>query len=256
MDDELRLRSLPNFRDVGGLACAGSSSLRRGRVFRSELPRAVSRADLARIHELGIGLVLDLRTDRERTRRRAIDLAGTERRTISLHEDPAFDVGLGHLARFLSSAEGEARFRAFVSRYYRHLVHDRATRIGDVMTSIARADRPVWIHCTAGRDRTGMVVGLLQSALGVDETEVVNGFRETDIRYAVRLERLARVLRAMTLLRVPEARIRAVLRSQSETFVSILRELRETHGSIEGYVREACRVDDAGFAALRASLVS
>ncbi|MBN8612949.1 MAG: tyrosine-protein phosphatase [Deltaproteobacteria bacterium] len=255
MPDALHLRSLPNFRDIGGVPTRDGQRLTKGRVFRSERPHRIASADRVHLETLGVGLVIDLRTAADRTRNPAASIGRAHVRSIPLHEDPAFDIGLGHLARFLASEEGEARFRAFVAHYYRHLAHERAPQIGVAISAIARASEPVWIHCTAGRDRTGMLVAIAQSALGVPEDVVLAGFRETDLRYAVRLDRLRRVLRAITLLRVPDARIRAVLRCQSETLAEVLTELSSRHGSIEGYVREACGVDDATFAALRSSLI-
>lgn len=253
--DALRLRSLPNFRDIGGVPTRDGHRLTTGRVFRSERPHRIAPGDRARLETLGVGLVIDLRTAADRTKNPAAATGRAQVRSIPLHEDPSFDIGLGHLARFLASAEGEARFRAFVARYYRHLAHERAPQIGVAITAVAGAREPVWIHCTAGRDRTGMLVAILEGALGVPEDIVLAGFRETDLRYAARLERLRRVLRAITLLRVPDARIRAVLRCQSETLAEVLTELSSRHGSIEGYVRHACGVDDATFAALRSSLI-
>lgn len=255
MPDALHVRSLPNFRDIGGVLTREGHALASGRVFRSERPHRISSDDRARLEALGVGLVIDLRTANDRAKNPAESIGHASVRSIPLHEDPSFDIGLGHLARFLASAEGEARFRAFVARYYRHLAHERGPQIGVAITAIARASEPVWIHCTAGRDRTGMLVAIVQSALGVPEDVVLAGFRETDLRYSVRLERLRRVLRAITLLRVPDARIRAVLRCQSETLAEVLTELSSRHGSIEGYVREACGVDDTTFAALRSSLI-
>lgn len=253
--DALRLRSLPNFRDIGGVPTRDGHRLTTGRVFRSERPRRIASEDRIRLETLGVGLVIDLRTAVDRTKNPAASIGRARARSIPLHEDPSFDLGLGHLARFLASEGGEARFRAFVAHYYRHLAYERAPQIGVAITAIAGASDPVWIHCTAGRDRTGMLVAIVQSALGVPEDVVLAGFRETDLRYAARLERLVRALRAITLLRVPEARIRNVLRTQAETLADVLRGLERTHGSIEGYVREACGVDDATFAALRSSLI-
>ncbi len=212
--------------------------------------------DRERLETLGIGQVIDLRTAAERARRPSEVIRGAGVRSIPLHEDPAFDVGLGHLARFLSSARGEDEFRAFAATYYRHLAHERASHIGEVISVIARSERAAWVHCTAGRDRTGLLVAVVQGALGVSEDLVLEGFRETDARYASRLERLVYALRALTLLRVPEARIRSVLRCQSETLAEVMRELAQRHGSIEGYVRDACCVEETTFDRLRASLIA
>ncbi|MBX7196271.1 MAG: tyrosine-protein phosphatase [Sandaracinaceae bacterium] len=247
----ISLERLPNFRDAGDLPTAEGRRLRAGRLFRSELPSLLSARDRAVLAGLSIALVCDLRTARERRRRPATVLATARRAWVPLHEDPRYDVGVGDLARFLVAREGEARFRAVVARYYRHLVLERASQLGAVLLALPqREGASSWVHCTAGRDRTGLVVALVQRTLGVPEPRVLASYRETDERYAVRLERLARVLRAATLRTVSDARMHTVLRTQPEILGTVLGELVARHGSIEGYVRQACGVGEEDLRAL------
>ena len=251
-----RVRALPNFRDAGDLPAAAGSRVRAGRLFRSEVPTGLDAADLARLQALGLGLVCDLRTDRERARRPVRALPVARRVHHPMHEDPRYDVGLRDLARFLVRSDGELQFHALVERYYRHLLFERAHATGALIESVAaHVDRPVWIHCTAGRDRTGVVIALLQRTLGVPEPLVLEGFRETDARYGRRLERVTRVLRALTLRRVSEARIHVVLRTQPELLTTLLGELTQRHGTIEGYLRQRCGVSEASVARIRDALL-
>jgi protein-tyrosine phosphatase len=251
------VRALPNFRDAGDVPASGGARVRAGRLFRSEVPTRLDANDHARVAALGIGLVCDLRTERERARRPVHGLVVAHRVHHPLHEDPRYDVGLRDLARFLVRSDGELQFHALVERYYRHLLFDRARAIGALFTSIAEhAERPVWIHCTAGRDRTGVAIALLQRTLGVPEPRVLEGFRETDARYGQRLERVTRVLRALTLRRVSEARIHVVLRTQPELLASLLAELESRHDTIEGYLRQRCGVSEASIGRIRDALLS
>ena len=55
-----------NFRDIGGYSTATGRSVRWGRVFRSDSLETLTPLDLARIDDLGIRLVCDLRRDQER----------------------------------------------------------------------------------------------------------------------------------------------------------------------------------------------
>ena len=50
----------------------------------------------------------------------------------------------------------------------------------------ARRDNlPLIVHCSQGRDRTGIVVALLLRALGTDERAVTLDYAETDVRLEV-----------------------------------------------------------------------
>ena len=57
-----------NFRDFGGYATACGRRLKSGRLFRSANHHHASDADLARMRELGLAVIVDLRQPDERTR--------------------------------------------------------------------------------------------------------------------------------------------------------------------------------------------
>ncbi len=250
------LPSFLNFRDAGGIDAGNGQRVRRRVLLRSEVPSGLTAGDRSALEALDIALAIDLRTDRERGQRRAEHHAVARVLTIPLHEDPRWDVGLGHLARFLTAREGERVFRAHVGAYYRHLVSDRAAPIGAALRAIADTEgAPCWLHCRAGRDRTGVLVAILHALLGVPDAHVLAHFAESDRAFGARLARLTVVLRALTLLQVPRGRIRTVLTTQPDVLAEILDELRARHGSIEGYLRERCGLEAATVATLRASLL-
>jgi len=53
---------------------------------------------------------------------------------------------------------------------YRHLTRDAAAEIAGIIGLVATAPGPILVHCTAGKDRTGIVVGALLRAIGVAAT--------------------------------------------------------------------------------------
>lgn len=259
LPDDDALPSLPsflNFRDAGGLDAGHGLRVRRGRLFRSEVPSGLTPRDRTGLAQVGIALAIDLRTARERSQSRAEHPAVARVLSIPLHEDPRWDVGLGHLARFLTAREDEHLFREHVGAYYRHLVRDRGPQIGAALQAIASAGGETsWLHCSAGRDRTGVVIALLHALLGVPDAALLAHFAESDAAYGARLARLTVALRALTLGRVPRGRIRTVLTTQPDILEEILDELRAQHGSIEGYLHEGCALGDGEIASLRAALL-
>ncbi len=50
---------------------------------------------------------------------------------------------------------------------YRHLARDAAAEIAGIIGLVATAPGPILVHCTAGKDRTGIVVAALLRAIGV-----------------------------------------------------------------------------------------
>lgn len=53
------------------------------------------------------------------------------------------------------------------------------TQFGKAIKAIANAPGPVWVHCTAGKDRTGWTVAWVMFALGSDVGDVLAEFLRT-----------------------------------------------------------------------------
>ncbi len=92
---------------------------------------------------------------------------------------------------------------------------------------------PAVFHCTAGKDRTGVLSAILLSLLGVDEPTVVAD-------YALSGAAMTR-LRAKIIVKYPDSRetienISGVFSAEPAQMEALLDHLRATYGSIDAYV--------------------
>jgi len=62
---------------------------------------------------------------------------------------------------------------------YHRLVEDSADGVVEVVRGII-ADQPVLVHCTVGKDRTGVTVALTLAAAGVEHDAVVEDYARTE----------------------------------------------------------------------------
>jgi hypothetical protein len=149
-----------NFRDIGGYRGADGRSIRWRRYFRAGRQDRMTPADLERLAEYGIRTQIDLRrTDEiEHQGRGPLETIGAR---YAWH--PVIpDGGSEQLDQLVGTVgiSGE--------RYLRYLDFDPLPWRG-LFELLADADHhPVLIHCTAGKDRTGMTTALVLSVLGVD----------------------------------------------------------------------------------------
>ena len=68
MDRHVDFEAIENFRDFGGYDTACGRGLRRGRLFRSGHHHTATPADLEKLRELGVEVIVDLRGAAERER--------------------------------------------------------------------------------------------------------------------------------------------------------------------------------------------
>ena len=122
---------------------------------------------------------------------------------------------------------------------YRAYVTHHAADFGGALTAIVQAGRPALVHCTAGKDRTGFIVGVLQAALGADEADIVEDYLTTN-----RAWDRASVRGHMPL---DHPAVQPVLLADADYLAAAFEEVRAHHGGARSFVRAATggRVTDA-----------
>jgi protein-tyrosine phosphatase len=113
-------------------------------------------------------------------------------------------------------------------------VRDAGSQIVAALDVLAAPDAlPAVFHCTAGKDRTGVLSAVVLSLLGVDEETVVAD-------YALSGEAMLR-LRAKLIVKYPDARetlenIDEVFSADPAQMERLLDHVQSTYGSVEAYV--------------------
>jgi protein-tyrosine phosphatase len=154
--DEDRRIALPgtqNLRDLGGYPAAGGT-VRWRTLLRSDALHRLDDAGRAALAGLGLRTVIDLRTEQE-VEAAPSALAGTGARTF-------------HIPLFSDAAI--SRLPPERAAIYRYMIDDCAAAIAEAVGRLCASDAlPGLIHCTAGKDRTGLVVALVLDVIGVPD---------------------------------------------------------------------------------------
>ena len=216
-----------NLRDVGGLR-AGEAVTRHGVLYRSGNLSTLDARGMHALGELRLRRIIDLRADDEVVREPSrID---------------GIDVVTQRVPLFLGSIDSFFRDDLSLAELYRRLVDDSSEGVVDVVRGIL-ADQPVLVHCTVGKDRTGVTVALTLAAAGVDADAVVADYARTEgLLPAQRSRRIVEWLRAMH----PEAvnLEDLVARSPAPVMQALLDDIAERYGSVPDYLRAHGLADD------------
>ena len=215
------VRGALNFRDVGGLR-AGAARVRDGVLFRSGNLARLEPEGTRAIAALGIRNIIDLRDDDE--------VAHAPSRLAGV------DVEVRRVPLFLGSVESFFSNDVSLDELYRSLVDDSAAAIVDVVRGIA-GGAPVLVHCTVGKDRTGVTVALALAAAGVDEEAVVADYARTETLLPAARNRA--VVKALRKLHPDAVHLEELAtRSPAAVMQGMLAHVAADHGSAAGYLRD------------------
>lgn len=182
--DRIDIEGTFNFRDIGGAPTSASNeSVRTGRVFRADgLAQLTDRAR-EDLRALGIATVIDLRDIGERAKLPdALDGLGVDHIELPIFEDHFFP------SRPLSREEMQAAAEETsmdlsdrsLGRIYDLMITHFGSRLAlAVDTVTAHSDGGVVFHCSAGKDRTGVVAAFLLELLGVSREGIIDEYSIT-----------------------------------------------------------------------------
>lgn len=241
MSEAAVLSSLQNFRDVGGLATTDGRLTRTGVLYRSDSPHNASVEDVARLAgELGVTAVVDLRSERE-VREEGHQDGFPE--SVRRHHFPIAG-GAGN------AVEAAATGERLAARYVEYLDLHADSIVAAVRTVAAQTGASV-VHCRVGKDRTGVVIALVLSAVGVRADEVARDFERT----TPAMVRIMAQLRASPTYAANVNRLPAEMyRSDAPTMTAFLAKLDERHGGAARWLVDH-GLSPGALDALRARLV-
>jgi protein-tyrosine phosphatase len=158
-----------NFRDLGGYTGEGGRKVLRGRIYRADDLSKLSSADIVRVGELGISTVIDLRSVGE-----------LGRAPNPLRGRPGFSYHHVQLLDGVNSApDGMPRIQS-LPEMYKSLLPEAGSQIGRVFQILHdREGRGVVFHCTAGKDRTGVIAALILNLCGVSGEDIITDYALT-----------------------------------------------------------------------------
>lgn len=174
-----------NFRDLGGFVCRDGSRVECGRVYRADALHRLVEADIAKLDELGLATVFDLRSDEELRK----DGVGGFAQTHNHVHVPLVAVSLNPFDPHIDWQAIDLEQR------YIEMLEVGASAIRTIFESLAQVDsRPLVFHCSGGKDRTGVVAALLLRTLGVDDDKIVADYARSEEYLAALLQRYRKQL--------------------------------------------------------------
>lgn len=172
----LPLKGASNFRDLGGIQVTSDAIIKWGKIYRSDQLSQLTEDDLVYLDSIRIRSILDYRSRHEVRK-------FTDKTLDSAQFRYSIPIAAGAVRSSANPSNSNVETLALqMQMMYRDYIKDSdCLNSFRLMFKILQYDlsTPVLLHCSAGKDRTGIAVALIMYALGVPEKEIVANYMES-----------------------------------------------------------------------------
>jgi protein-tyrosine phosphatase len=230
----IELPGLFNLRDLGGYPTE-CGELPWRTLFRSDALHQVEAEGLAALAGLNLRTIVDLRTHME----------------AELGPSPLDRLNARHVHVSILGGDLE-NLPLELDAIYAYIVAERGTAIVNAIRPLCSAGAfPALVHCSAGKDRTGIVIAMILSVLGVPG-EVIAADYSLSAGY-LDPARTAAIGQLQVSTGLGEKLTSELILSPPQLIMNVLTSVRAAHGSVSGYLR-GHGLHESDLAALRAAL--
>jgi protein-tyrosine phosphatase len=247
---KISLEGAYNFRDLGGYHTQDGRRLRRGQFFRSDDLSELTDADLATLQGLDLRSIIDLRSPRELKGKGDRLPAGSTYKHIRIYKrEPLVEY-------FWAAFFQRHLLAAALGANYIELIETRAQTFGTAIRLLADLKNlPLVYHCSAGKDRTGIVCALVLSLLGVPDETIVADYSLSNLGY----EHYYSEFIASGQLEgwgVPYEEFQPLFVVQPDWMRNLLQHIYEKYGSAEKYLLQKAGLNQQVLESIRKNLLA
>lgn len=167
-------------RELGGLRGATGRPVRHGFLYRGSALIGLSEEQREAIDDLGLRFILDLRAAGELENRSDYVPNGCEYVRIGGMYDSEgneVDFSPAGITRMMDKIQENPE--GFMSGLYASMMFDNPA-VHELVQRLISGNVPLFFHCTAGKDRTGVCAAVVLMLLGVSDDDIVREFLLTN----------------------------------------------------------------------------
>lgn len=242
----IKLKKVHNFRAVSNIKNTEGRSLKEGMFYRSAHLHKLKKKSFDEFEKLGITEIIDLRNSKEIFESPDHLPNGITYKKYSAFEDEGDQLSQARklvLKGKVNASDADKRMIDF----YREYVTENPETIKTIITEILESEKPILYHCTAGKDRTGIVTALILTILKFDKEAIYNeyllsnNFRKPLVEKRLRLASNLHFLYPKMDLQVLEKLSWVEKRYLDAAFSAI----DKKYGSTDAYIQQVLGISEA-----------
>ena len=238
----LSLQGLQNARDIS------NDKIKENRLIRSEALLNLSKNDISFLtQQLNLRVVIDLRSQEEVSEKPDISIPGIQ--YLHLPLTTKRELGLTREQSFFKEIQKAKVFPDLNEIYKKLFLPEKEAVWKDLFDVFLHDyDGAILWHCSAGKDRCGMVSAILEYCLNYSYEEIVDDYMFTNVQPVYQLR--YKMLKAVLPKRHKED-FHDFFIAKVEYLETAFEFIKASYGSIEDFLFKACKLDDIKLKKLR-----
>jgi len=245
-----------NVRDLGSYQSVDPSFVTKpSLMYRSGEVSGITEEGKSQLKALGITHIFDLRSDPEMAKWQSpipqIDGVEVIHAPVFKNEDYSPEV-MAKKFKLYSANKTEA-----FMELYTQIMDNAGPSFRTILRHIR--DNPnsgCIFHCTAGKDRTGILAALLLKLAGVDDQTIAEDYALTRVGREPAREKIMARLREEPLFASNNEAALNMFSCRSDTMVAFLVLLEEKYSGVEGYLKGVVQLTDEDISAVRTNILT
>jgi protein-tyrosine phosphatase len=253
-----RLSGVANFREVGGYKTSDGQQLKRNVIFRSGELSGTTAQDQKFLQTLHIRYEIDLRTDMER-KESPTRWGANPPKVITVSVGRPRNADVTSDLRDNAALKDAVQAKNYMGQATARIAIDGAADIGEVIRRLAEGDEPALIHCSAGKDRTGVTVAVLMTLLQIPRDQVYREYLRSNEAVDQQIQRAkVREQNGATSFRLtglsPDAQ-KTLSGADASYLDAAFGAIDKQYGSFDAYAKNGLKITPEQIHSLRARLL-
>lgn len=246
VNEGVAIQGVANVRELGGIMTQDQRVIKSGHFYRSGHLGKLKKKNFKTLEQYNITQVIDLRTDRE-IKKHPDRLPVT----VQYYNEQAFedseDMFSKARKKVLKGSVTVEESNKAVEEFYGIYVLDNPQKIREIVVRMLDSDQATLFHCSAGKDRTGMIGAILLSILNVDRKTIMeeyllsNNGRVDDVSSRMKLAKFGKFL----FPKIDYEVIENFSWIKPNYLDAMFAAIEAKYGSMEAYIKEGLKISEA-----------
>ena len=231
------------YKDFGGIKNAENKVIRKNMILRSINLNKLKKADIKKLKKSNLLKVIDLRTNIELKEKPDVKIENVKYMHIPIFEEKT--AGITH-EKEDNLIDSLSKIPDMTNLYIKMVTEEYSVlQLKKVIDEIVNSeDFSILFHCTAGKDRTGIVSMLILSILDVNVDEIMKDYLYINKRNLLKASICYCLVRIKTNDAKLALKIKQVMIADKNYLTAAIDAIVEKYGSVEKFIKDELEITD------------